>query len=95
MVSAFVQAFSSPVRSRWCDLPAAQAQTSNATLQGTVTDSSGGVLPGVTVRLQAPATGLHARRRHQRRRRVRFNFLPSGEYEITAELTGFKTVRQS
>ena len=35
----------------------ALAQTSNAALQGTVTDTAGGVLPGVTARLQAPATG--------------------------------------
>ena len=36
----------------------ATAQTANATLQGTITDSSGAVLPGVTVKLQSSATGL-------------------------------------
>ena len=36
----------------------ASAQTSNATLQGTITDNRGSVLPGVTVKLESPSTGL-------------------------------------
>src|SRR5689334_6860760 len=36
----------------------AAAQTSNATLQGTIVDTSGAVLPGVVVKLESPATGL-------------------------------------
>ena len=73
----------------------ADAQSSNATLHGTVADSSGAVLPGVTVKLQAPATGLTRDVVTNTSGVFVFNFLPAGDYEITAELTGFKSVRQS
>ena len=52
MVSAFVRRSVLLFAFVGCDLPAAEAQTSNATLHGTVTDTSGAVLPGVTVKLQ-------------------------------------------
>lgn len=72
----------------------ALAQTSNATLQGTITDAGGGVVPGVTVKLQAPATGLTRDTVTNAAGVYVFNFLPAGDYTITAELSGFKTVRQ-
>ena len=74
---------------------AAPAQTSNATLHGTVTDAGGGVLPGVTVKLQAPATGLTRDVVTNAAGVYVFNFLPSGEYDVTAELAGFKSVRRA
>jgi hypothetical protein len=73
-------------------VPAA-AQTSNATLQGTVTDTSGGVLPGVTVKLVSPATGRTREAVTNEAGVYVFNFLPAGGYAISAELSGFKTVR--
>ena len=73
--------------------PYAYAQTSNATLQGTISDSGGGVLPGVTVKLQSPTTGLQREVVTNASGVYVFNFLPAGTYEVTAELTGFKTVR--
>ena len=74
---------------------AAAAQSSNATLHGTVTDSGGGVLPGVTVKLRSAATGLARDVVTNESGGYVFNFLPSGEYEITAELTGFKSARRA
>ena len=71
----------------------AAAQTSTATLNGTVTDAGGGVLPGVTVKLQSPATGLQRDAVTNEAGVYVFNFLPSGVYEVSAELSGFKTVR--
>ena len=62
-----------------------------AVLSGTVTDSTGAVLPGVTVRALLEATGntfetvTDARGAYQISVRV-------GVYKITAELPGFKTV---
>lgn len=73
--------------------PPAGAQTSNATLQGTISDQSGGILPGVTIKLQSPATGLQRDTVTNTAGLYVFNFLPAGRYEITAELTGFKSVR--
>ena len=95
MVSAFVRRSVLLFAFVGCDLPAAEAQTSNATLHGTVADSSGAVLPGVTVKLQAPATGLTRDVVTNAAGVYVFNFLPSGEYEITAELAGFKSVRRA
>jgi hypothetical protein len=76
------------------DADAALAQSSNGTLHGTVTDQGGGVLPGVMVKLQSPATGLTRDVVTNTSGAYVFNFLPAGEYELTAELTGFKSVRQ-
>jgi hypothetical protein len=73
----------------------ALAQSSNATLHGTVTDSGGGVLPGVTVKLRSAATGLARDVVTNDAGGYVFNFLPAGEYEVTAELTGFKSVRRA
>src|SRR5688572_32652664 len=71
------------------------AQTSNATLSGTIVDTGGGVLPGVTVKLQSPATGLTRDSVTNAAGVYVFNFLPAGEYVVTAELAGFKTLRQA
>ena len=74
---------------------AGHAQTSNATLQGTVTDSQGGVLPGATVTLESPATGLQRSAITNAHGAFVFNFLPAGSYTLQAELTGFKSVRRA
>jgi len=71
----------------------AAAQTSTATLQGTVTDSGGGVLPGVVVRLEAPATGRQREVVTNAAGLYVFNFLPAGRYVLDAALSGFKAVR--
>jgi carboxypeptidase family protein/TonB-dependent receptor-like protein len=71
------------------------AQSSNGTLHGTITDQGGGVLPGATVKLQSPSTGLSRDVITNHAGVYVFNFLPAGEYDITAELSGFKTARQA
>ena len=77
------------------DTPDLAAQTSNATLHGTIADPSGAVLPGVIVKLESPATGLTRDLVTNSAGVYVFNFLPAGAYQITAELSGFKTVRQA
>ena len=72
---------------------AISAQTTNATLQGTVTDSGGGVIPGVTVKLESPSTWLKRDSITNAAGVYGFNFLPAGAYVITAELSGFKSVK--
>jgi hypothetical protein len=69
------------------------AQSSNGTVHGTITDAGGGVLPGVTVRLKSDATGLQREVVTNAAGLYVFNFLPAGEYAVTAELTGFKSAR--
>src|SRR5687767_5511662 len=71
------------------------AQSSYATLHGTVTDSDGGVPPGVSVKLRAPATGLPRDVVANSSGVYVFNFLPADEYEITAQFTGFKSPRRA
>jgi len=65
-----------------------------ATLSGVVTDSSGGVLPGVTVRAVHEATGNTIENVTDERGTYR---LPAriGAYRVTAELAGFSTVVRS
>jgi Ca-activated chloride channel family protein len=65
------------------------AQSSRGRLTGIITDSSGGVLPGVTVTL----TGVE-RRTNTTDARGEFTFvdLAPGSYEFRAELAGFATL---
>ena len=71
----------------------AHAQMSTGAITGTVTDNSGGVLPGVSVSLSGARliggaqsvvtdpTGLY-----------RFDRLPPGSYNVRFEIAGFKTI---
>ncbi len=70
------------------------AQTVTGTLQGTVTDSGGGVLPGVTVSVKNEETGAA---REVVTNEVGFynaTFLAIGRYSITVKLDGFQTIKQ-
>ena len=70
----------------------ANAQTVTGTLQGTVTDSSGAVLPGATVTIRNADTGGL---REVITNDVGFYsapFLAIGRYTVTAKLDGFQTV---
>lgn len=68
---------------------------STATLQGTVTDSARGVVPGAEVVAQSPATGLRRQAVTDDSGTYFFNFLPVGRYLVTVEMPGFKIARQS
>jgi hypothetical protein len=70
------------------------AQRQTGTIKGTITDTEGNALPGVTTCLKSEslmgtrtyvttATGTY-----------RFPSLPPGTYEISAEMPGFKTVKR-
>ena len=72
----------------------ATAQTVTGTVQGTVTDSSGGVLPGVIITIKNDDTGGV---REVVTNAVGFYaapFLAIGRYTVTAKLEGFQTVVQ-
>ncbi len=70
--------------------PRAFAQASAGTIYGTITDASGAVLPGATVTVSSSSGS----RTTQSGPKGDFRFLnlASGDYKLTATLTGFATV---
>jgi len=71
----------------------ALAQEQGGSIQGAVRDSSGGVLPGVTVEARTPsAPGINSAVTDHAGV-YRFPALPPGAYGITATLAGFKVAK--
>src|SRR5438874_2340652 len=68
------------------------AQVDRATLNGTVTDASGAVVPGARVVLIAPATGLSREATAASTGGYNLTGLPIGTYNITFSHAGFETV---
>jgi carboxypeptidase family protein len=75
----------------WRGAPAAGAQVITGTVEGRVTDSSGAVLPGVSITATNKATAAASTLATTTEGIYRFPFLPSGSYDIRAELSGFRT----
>ena len=71
---------------------AATAQTVTGTVQGTVTDTSGGVLPGVTVSVKHVETGTERTLVTNDQGFYSAPYLQIGRYVVTAALAGFGTV---
>ena len=69
----------------------ASAQVTTATIVGTVLDSSGGALPGVTVTARNVDTGFVHDVPTSETGAYRLEFLPIGPYVVEATLQGFKT----
>src|SRR5688500_9060038 len=74
---------------------AAQGQATNGTIEGTVTDESGGVLPGVVVTVTNLDTGADRSVLTSETGVFRALLLPLGTYRVSAELMGFKRFEQS
>jgi hypothetical protein len=72
-----------------CGSSLALAQEQGGSIQGVVKDSSGGVLPGVTIEARSPSVVGVSMAVTDSRGEYRFPALPSGVYEITATLQGF------
>src|SRR5262249_6616501 len=70
----------------------AVAQTATGTVSGTVRDSTGAVLQGVTVTIRNAATGGLRSVVTDTEGRYRITNVDSGEYELRASLAGFRTV---
>jgi hypothetical protein len=71
--------------------PAAQAQVVNATLTGTVKDSSGAVIAGSKVVATNMGTNLTHETATDSQGNYRLPSLPPGRYKVQAEMQGFKT----
>src|SRR5579871_2316703 len=70
---------------------AAFGQTANATLGGSVADSTGALLPGVTITATNTATGIVNTEVTNEAGVYQFRSLQPGTYRVTAELPGFQT----
>ena len=64
-------------------------------INGVITDSSGGVVPGVTVTAVETQTGLSRETMSGANGRYAFPSMRPTIYEITATLTGFRTVKRT
>jgi hypothetical protein len=67
----------------------AQSQATTGVIEGTVSDATGGVLPGVTVTLRNVATNFEQVQVTDSSGRFRGVLLPLGPYEVKASLEGF------
>jgi hypothetical protein len=76
-------------------LAAAQSQATTAEITGTVSDAQGAVLPGVTVTALSPDTGYNRTVVTNEAGVFVLPLLPPGAYEITAELSGFGSFKQT
>jgi hypothetical protein len=84
LVALFALALSSP----------AQAQTTSASVQGTVVDAQKGVMPGVTVTLKSNTQGDELTVVTDAEGRFVFTIVRPDTYTMTATLEGFKTLEQ-
>lgn len=73
----------------------AQSQAINGTIEGTVADPSGGVLPGVTVTVTNVDTGAERTVVTNESGIYRAPLLPLGTYKVAAELSGFRRFEQT
>jgi hypothetical protein len=67
------------------------AQTTNATLGGTVSDATGALIPGVSITATNTQTGIVSTVITNETGAYQFALLQTGVYKVTADLTGFQT----
>jgi hypothetical protein len=77
-----------------CAWPAA-AQEQRAALEGSVKDNTGAVLPGATVTVKGTAIPAGVTAVTDANGNFRFPALPTGVYEVSAELSGFAVAKVS
>jgi hypothetical protein len=71
------------------------AQDTTGTILGTITDASGGVLPGVSVTVKNTDTSQSRTIVTDEGGRYRVPLLAPGHYEVTAQISGFQTMVRS
>ena len=74
---------------------AARAQSATGAIDGIVVDQQNAVLPGVTITVTAVATGVKRSTVTDDKGMFRNPLLPVGDYEVLAELPGFKPQKQT
>jgi hypothetical protein len=73
----------------------AAAQTNTGQISGTVRDSSGGVLPGVTVTVTNVGTGIEWTEVTGPTGTYTVTNLPVGNYKVTVQIEGFRKAEKS
>src|SRR5712671_2042247 len=73
----------------------AVAQTGTSNITGTVRDMQGAVVPGATVTAKNDATGVSSTQTSNESGLYSFTALPVGNYTITVEKQGFKTLQKT
>src|SRR5215469_15551859 len=76
-----------------CTSQLAQAQQALGIIEGTVTDSSGAVVPSAGVKLTNPDTGFARTTSTQGNGAYKFDGLPAGTYVLTFTKEGFSSAR--
>ncbi|SPE20816.1 TonB-dependent receptor plug [Candidatus Sulfotelmatomonas gaucii] len=66
------------------------SQVNTATVSGTVTDTSGAVVPNANLTLENPATGVVRSAKSDVDGRFSFTFVPIGKYKLTTALANFQ-----
>ncbi len=72
----------------------AQSSAINATIEGTVRDATGALIPGTSVVVTSIDTGAEFTRTTDANGNYKALSLPLGAYRVSAALTGFKTVQR-
>jgi len=73
----------------------AVAQTGRSNITGTVRDTAGAVVPGATVTAKNDATGVTSTQTSNDSGVYAFTALPVGNYTVTVEKQGFKTLQKT
>jgi outer membrane receptor protein involved in Fe transport len=73
----------------------AQSQSSGGSIEGTVTDESGAVVPAAMVTIRNVETGVSREVTTDQEGLYRAPLLPVGDYEVTVSMSGFATTRRS
>src|SRR5580692_299076 len=67
------------------------AQSTSASLVGTVTDSTGAIIPGSDITVKNKGTGEVRREKAASDGDYAINLLPPGDYSVTVSMSSFKT----
>src|SRR5437763_9243693 len=73
----------------------AQSQATTGTIEGNTFDQTGAVLPGATLTIRNPATGVVRIVASDEKGYFRAPLLPPGSYQVTAELSGFARLQRT
>ena len=76
-----------------CTVTAGAQESGGATINGTVTDPSGGLISGAKITATQPATGTRRTTQTSSAGLYSLSALPVGTYDVTVESTGFKQAK--